>query len=79
MRIFYDEYGNVTGTMMGATPEIEAAMGQPTGTHGELQLEGELVNRFNDPLDNAHPHDAKVLEGLLVLPDDKEARTTPNE
>lgn len=66
MRLFYDKNGNITGTIEGATSEIEAAFGWPGDAVGEITPDAELVARLTDPLDSLHPLDLKLnLDGTL--------------
>lgn len=73
MKIFYDADGNVIGSIEGATPEIEAALGMPEAAV-EVQLEDDLAKRVADPLDPLKPADISVDNGEVVitepLPDD---------
>lgn len=64
MRLFYDRDGNIVGSFTGATPEIEAGLTMP-GTEA-LAAPEDMAQRFNDPMDEAHPLSYQVIDGEIV-------------
>lgn len=66
MKLFYDETGKVVGSFEGATPEIETKVYMPGAN--EIAAPDELVQRFNDLDDEAHPLTYQVSETGEVLP-----------
>lgn len=61
MKLFYNEAGQVVGSLEGATPEIEAMFGLPSNAIGYMEPDRELYLRLVDPKDKLHPHDLKII------------------
>lgn len=65
MKIFYDDNGNIIGSIEGATADIEATLGMP-GTN-EVTAPVEIAQRLADPSDELTTQGISIQDGEVVI------------